>query len=516
MELYDKISPKEKDMIRNYIAEYGSRSDYAYINPEHIDLEHVLRFWSKNKSVFLDKMFGQNLIIEKDFECIKSQEDLENDICVKMNNLTSDIAWKFEQNYSRLINKLYNNDKISYEVLRTLEKFIFSKYLASNRYDGDSFSIPLANDKEYKIIKGQKISKILGKISTSYELGGWEDYRILHSQVLNEKTIKGTMCLSIHPLDYLTMSDNDCGWTSCMTWKEKGDYRQGTVEMMNSRYVVIAYLKSSTDMSIEPGHWNSKRWRELFVVDENLIAGIKGYPYWNRGLEKFVLNWIKELLESNLDWNYLPEIYHYDAQSYDIKDYKDSSLINFGLRMTTGYMYNDFYTDHNIYISPNLTNNYVFNYSGESECMKCGDIYRECEEYCVLDPCCDDVELCDDCGCVLNEDETYNIDGMTICYDCYANYVEECNICHNEHFYNNMYSVCLEYNNKIYRNYRVIICEDCFHDNEKIHTYDGYYYFKLNELSSEELNDLFYINSADDLKYSFYSYTIEIEEEKGE
>ena len=112
MELYDKISPKEKDMIRNYIAEYGSRSDYAYINPEHIDLEHVLRFWSKNKSVFLDKMFGQNLIIEKDFECIKSQEDLENDICVKMNNLTSDIAWKFEQNYSRLINTLYNNDKI--------------------------------------------------------------------------------------------------------------------------------------------------------------------------------------------------------------------------------------------------------------------------------------------------------------------------------------------------------------------------------------------------------------------
>ena len=166
MELYDKISPKEKDMIRNYIAEYGSRSDYAYINPEHIDLEHVLRFWSKNKSVFLDKMFGQNLIIEKDFECIKSQEDLENDICVKMNNLTNDIAWKFEQNYSRLINTLYNNDKISYEVLNTLEKFIFSKYLASNRYDGDSFSIPLKNDKEYKIIKGQKISKILGKISS--------------------------------------------------------------------------------------------------------------------------------------------------------------------------------------------------------------------------------------------------------------------------------------------------------------------------------------------------------------
>ena len=30
------------------------------------------------------------------------------------------------------------------------------------------------------------------------------------------------------------------------------------------------------------------------------------------------------------------------------------------------------------------------------------------------------------------------------------------------------------------------------------------------------VNDLFYINSADDLKYSFYSCPIEIEEEKGE
>ena len=61
-----------------------------------------------------------------------------------------------------------------------------------------------------------------------------------------------------------------------MSWFEKGEYRQGTVEMMNSECVVVAYLESTTNMTIRDGEWNSKRWRELFVVDENVLANGAG------------------------------------------------------------------------------------------------------------------------------------------------------------------------------------------------------------------------------------------------
>ena len=80
----------------------------------------------------------------------------------------------------------------------------------------------------------------------------FEQMRIKHSQILNKKRLKGTLCLSIHPLDYITISDNNCDWDSCMTWTGDdcpGEYRLGTLEMMNSPSVVVAYLDSK-----EPYH----------------------------------------------------------------------------------------------------------------------------------------------------------------------------------------------------------------------------------------------------------------------
>ena len=38
------------------------------------------------------------------------------------------------------------------------------------------------------------------------------------------------------------MSDNDYGWDSCMGWMNEGEYRLGTVEMMNSPCIVVAYI----------------------------------------------------------------------------------------------------------------------------------------------------------------------------------------------------------------------------------------------------------------------------------
>ena len=520
MNMYDKISPIEKNMIESYIIENASRTDNTQIVSEISNLEHVLRFWSKNKSIFLQNLFGDKLIIEKEFECEKSEFDLVNDINTKMHSGLN-VVWNFENNYIRLLDELRVEEKISDDVYYILRTLITPSRLASNRYVETPISVPLADGKIYKILPDQKISKILGKLSISYGIDSWEEYRILHSQILNEKTIKGTMCLSIHPLDFLTMSDNDCGWSSCMSWREKGDYRQGTVEMMNSEYVVMAYLKSTTDMVVYPGQWNSKRWRELFVVDSNVIAGIKGYPYWNRTIEKFALTWIKEIVEEKLGWKYLPNIFNFSAGRNVIEDDNENCIAE--LIMSTNCMYNDFYDNHNVYINPDFENGVEINYSGESECMICGcEEFFSGEEYAVSCMSCDHVRICDECGCFINEDENcYEVDGVVLCSYCYDEHTESCAICSDNHLYDNLHRVYLARNGKLYQGCYMNICEDCLNDNEfftenQIHYHNEPRYYwtdRMTYLDADEINEstihLFNINSADDLQH--FHNTIQLE-----
>ena len=75
----------------------------------------------------------------------------------------------------------------------------------------------------------------------------------------------------------MTMSDNANNWSSCMRWTDRsggvdhGDYCAGTLECMNSPYIIIAYLhnpKHSFELSLydcNDWQWNSKQWRELFI-----------------------------------------------------------------------------------------------------------------------------------------------------------------------------------------------------------------------------------------------------------
>ena len=129
-----------------------------------------------------------------------------------------------------------------------------------------------------------------------------------HSRILNQKYMDGELCLSIHPLDYMTMSDNDNNWDSCMKWNGVGDYRCGTVECMNAPNVLIAYLHNPdhpmNPFTFKDWKWNSKKWRELFIVNEEVISEVKGYCFQDESLTNTILMWIKELAEKNLGWTY--------------------------------------------------------------------------------------------------------------------------------------------------------------------------------------------------------------------
>ena len=178
--------------------------------------------------------------------------------------------------------------------------------------------------KPLELKSDMKLMRMMAKIVDWFELDkeAFEQFRILHSRVLNDRMINANITLSIHPLDYLTMSDNACDWESCMNWYQGGDYRLGTVEMMNSPVILEAYVESEhpyCPIDRDNRTWSNKRWRCLYIVNKDIITEIKQYPYNNIYLRDYVLNKIKQLAEQNMGW-------HYDDKMYE---YKDSYVIEY-------------------------------------------------------------------------------------------------------------------------------------------------------------------------------------------
>ena len=416
----------------------------------------ILHEWDLRKSEYLAKLFGGKLKMTKHLHYKKSYEELQEEISDMMQEYSH--YGRAERNGYEFIrawnNYMYNNRfTFNDNQENGFRRLMSDDCLISNVYDGYSFEVEIRDGKPFRINRGCKVSKALGKLANIFDLPGWEDFRICHSQILNQKDLGGELTISIHPLDYMTMSDNTYGWESCMSWEQEGGYRQGTVEMMNSRSVVIAYLSGNDGMRIGDDYWNSKKWRQLFVVDHNIIAGVKDYPYHNEDLGLEVVKWLKELATERLNWQYENIIpFGFDGKKIHM-DYLPDNKNDFNLDFQNGAMYNDFgcLDYHWMCFSTDIDpeeihgsnssdwcNTYLpIHYSGSSQCMICGTLTPDLEdESCLACEKCQDRLRCDCCGEIAYE--VWSIDDMQLCECCWDNRVHECLACEEEHYDENM------------------------------------------------------------------------------
>ena len=438
---YEKLSSEEIDAIAQRIRSYGAAFDYDYdadLYSGELNMPHILRVWDEQKSHYLGKLFGEKLILSKQVSVTKSNEmmveELENATC----------GWYcVESEFLRAARDLsYNNIWNSY-INDRFREMLCMENIVRNRYDGETFEFPLPNGKVLKVIHGCKLMKQLSKIAAAYNLPHFEEFRIAHSMVLNQRNLTGELCLSIHPLDYITMSDNDCGWDSCMSWEQSGDYRMGTVEMMNSPCVVIAYLKSEHDYDVSGIQWSNKKWRQLFVVTKEVITGILGYPYQNDGLVDECLGWLKELAYTCNFADYCDDIsvIEQNRRVY-VKELDKSVRFDF----SSNCMYNDFRSEHRSYVGKVAEEYNNINYSGPTECMFCGEIIDpNCHDANMLIcDTCDGSDKCDCCGCRCSGDYQVNLDNdVVVCRDCYEENYSECALSGKTMHYQNMATIYL-------------------------------------------------------------------------
>ena len=342
--------PTIKAWIQNY---FNSTDD---ITPEVAPAETLFSIWENNKST-LYKLLGNKLTLTKEIK-IDNFEELKVKIF--------DILFKtpFYAFFRSTVLQANRKDVQTYWRAR---RIVSSDALLHNRYDDESCVI---ND--ISVNKGEKVLKILRKFAEKYnKLDEFEGFRLRHSQILNGKKDTTKITLSIHPMDFLTSSDNNHNWSSCLSWLKQGCYRNGTVEMMNSPYIITAYIASEEPWCPFPSfapslYWNSKKWRQFFVVHPDVIAPIISYPYDNQVLTEEILDWIRELAISNLNLTF-------NSSTTAVENgYHNGQSIYFH----TNRMFNDIDENGNSYIcylSPDCPDALQINYSGPLQCMLCGE-----------------------------------------------------------------------------------------------------------------------------------------------
>ena len=391
----DSLTEQDKYNIRKYI--------YLYTNCNCGPLDIVLREWNKSKRR-LYHAFGNKLRIKKTIKLDRNKQSLarelsqiyipytfysKNDLSFRKQRLLMDktqsmIEQSFYSDFFLYIVDYPNlsaDEKINIMSLFNYD-YIISGYLNIDfKLQHYNFSVR-RGAKTIRTI--QKCLKALGYSNIELFNKWRNDINTINSNQLNEVTL----VLSINPIDYMTMSDNQCNWTSCMSWISPGCHSAGTIEMMNSNVAIVAYLEAKKNFKIVLDENNklimpNKSWRSLIFCHKQLLLVGKSYPYYRKDISIEALNFLREVVKESFNWNY-----QFINQKYkDIKNFYNNDFLKYycvpnyhhGSKKIITYtngMYNDMIEDTSspYWCCRNVTKGIRINLSGKNTCMCCGEV----------------------------------------------------------------------------------------------------------------------------------------------
>ena len=156
-----------------------------HIDISEVNTNHIFETWAKNKENLVNFLpfFERDKLIYEYPEKVKftlSKESKDR----KIKDLIKDL-WR-------------------YPALKT--------FLSANEESFYTNRVAVEYQAPYGFIKvGQKFVKSLKNFfnSSNQEQEQLKFYRDIISSIINENTVEGYYCISIHPLDYLSISDND-------------------------------------------------------------------------------------------------------------------------------------------------------------------------------------------------------------------------------------------------------------------------------------------------------------------
>lgn len=426
--MFEKMVAGYEDSIKQFDV---YRTDYADVErcTTKCSVETLLAPWATNKER-LWKMFGEKLILTKEVEYERDFEELRSEMERMLSAHHSFVQTFFARlqeeldvNVSQWRDYAYHDDAPAERFYYMCRSAMNEANLVEARLTDDMPEVTICGQR-VRLARGQKTMRAIGKIARLLNLAvEFEDFRVAHSMVLNQAKLKGKLCLSIHPLDYATASDNESGWSSCMSWRERGEYRFGTVEMMTSSYVICAYLASdSVEMDIGEGKWPSKKWRAWVIVTPDFIVVNRNYPYDNEDLMRACVDWVKEMAGE----------YYHVKYGETHNNWNQNEFFEIDMN----YMYNDLGDGHVGCYAEGADTGYCkyINISGPAICMWCGktvDYNSDDDAACTL-TCqeCSGRVRCACCGTSISHGyEMWGPDDEPYCECCYQDRFSTCDCC---------------------------------------------------------------------------------------
>lgn len=279
------------------------------------------------------------------------------------------------------------------------------------------------------------------------------------SMIIQGDKIEGILCFSVHPLDYLSSSENIYNWRSCHALD--GEYRSGNLSYMCDKSTIVCYLRGKEGNTYilprfpQDVPWNSKKWRMLIFLSESwrtIFAG-RQYPFMSEGGLDIITPYLHKALKLMGSWSAWHDDvltkYRYkndkDSGSYDytyktviinssfydleklVEDGKGSRHFN---DLLHSGCYTPFYSWQKTYRTEKPEH---FIIGAAAPCIACGkeDIGLSEAMFC---PSCgleyiesEAVSICDCCGSRdFNDNMITTVDGSWICEYCRDN---ECYVC---------------------------------------------------------------------------------------
>lgn len=246
-----------------------------------IDIREHLNNWAKNKS-HLYLAFGKKLKLEKEIELDFSG----NSTYVK--SLISKFYQEITQAKVKRFLKSCSNAEVVMNCLNRNVSFENVKFRA-----------------------GDKISKCIGKILDLYDITPAEKDSVLikFSMLIQGVKAKGSAVLSIDPVDYITMSENNSNWESCHSMS--GCFRTGPFAYLQDSSTTISYVKPKDDCVFTYGDsktltYSNKNWRQIVLFSKELkyATQLRQYPYTSQANQSTVASIVMDVLNAKSGLNY--------------------------------------------------------------------------------------------------------------------------------------------------------------------------------------------------------------------
>ena len=442
-----------EDEIKNQVKEIIKYSQNFDREPK---VNKLFEDWKKNKKHFI-KDIGDKLIYEYPHEV--TFEMNEKDKIRNIEDFITDVEYNYYKN-PNLTNLL--------EFLEHCKKAFFQNIVPED--------ITFQIDKEDIIIpKGMKINKAL-KYFFKDRKDDLTEIQNEVSRIIQKDKVSGILCLSVHPLDFLSVSETTYKWRSCHALD--GEFRMGGLSYMVDGSSVVCYLRSTNNEQQLPHFptnvkWNSKKWRVMihFSKDEKMIMAGRQYPFSSEEGLNLILN---KLLPSSgiygkwTEWDNskINSFKHNNGKISNlfddyiviggellpirkvVKDAKNSLHFNDLLQSNYyspyySYRVNDFsFSSHLPYKETNPKTT-TFLIGGEVKCFYCEEEPITLHGVMRCIPCEEKYgteeneyfTFCDDCGARIYEGNIYHIrdaeyDSIIVCEDCAKKYnrCEQCGV----------------------------------------------------------------------------------------